>query len=76
MIGEKIREYREGRGYSVEELGKLCEFGKDAKRIIADFEEDKGFPDIEKLKKVAEVLAVPLEVLCPVACKECPYKKQ
>ena len=76
MIGEKIKEYRERRGYSREELGRLCGFGRTSEDVIARFERDEGFPDLEKLKKIAEVLYVPLEVLCPVPCRECPYKKK
>lgn len=76
MIGEAIREYRDRRGFSREELGRLCGFGRDGAEIIARFERNEGFPDLEKLKRVAEVLSVPLEVLCPVACRECPYKKE
>lgn len=76
MIGEVIKEYRERRGLSREELGRQCGFGCDSERIIAAFERDAGFPDLEKLKKVADVLSVPLEVLCPVACMECPYTKK
>ena len=72
MIGEKIKEYRERRGYSREELGRLCGFGRNSEDVIARFERDEGFPDLEKLKKIAEVLYVPLEVLCPVPCRECP----
>lgn len=73
MIGEKIKEYRDRRGYSGAELGRLCGFGSNSDAIIAGFERDEGFPDLEKLKKIAEVLCVPLEVLCPVACMDCPY---
>ena len=76
MIGEKIREYRDRRGYSREELGRLCGFGRDAEKIIAGFENDEGFPDLEKLKRIATALYVPLEVLCPVPCRECPYEKR
>lgn len=76
MIGEAIREYRDRRGFSREELGRLCGFGKSGAEIIAKFENNEGFPDLEKLKRVAEVLSVPLEVLCPVPCRECPYRKK
>lgn len=76
MIGEAIKEYRKRRGLSREELGRKCGFECDSERIIAAFERDAGFPDLEKLKKVAETLWVPLEVLCPVACRECPYEKE
>lgn len=76
LIGEKIKEYRDRRGYSREELGRLCGFGRNSETIIAGYERDEGFPDLEKLKKIAEVLYVPLEVLCPVPCRECPYGKK
>lgn len=76
MIGEKIKEYRDRRGYSREELGRLCGFGRNSEAVIAGFERDEGFPDLEKLKKIAEILYVPLEVLCPVPCMECPYRKK
>ncbi len=76
MIGEAIKEYRDIRGFSREELGRLCGFGQSGGSIIAAFERDAGFPDLEKLKKVADVLSVPLEILCPVACMECPYTKK
>lgn len=76
MIGEKIKVYRDKRGYSREELGRLCGFGENSEVIIAGFERDEGFPDLTKLKKIAEVLWVPLEVLCPVPCRECLYKKK
>ena len=75
MIGEAIREYRDRRGFSREELGRLCGFGKSGGEIIASFARDEGLPDLEKLKLVAEALSVPLEVLCPVPCRECPYRK-
>lgn len=75
MIGEKIKEYRDRRGYSQKELGELCGFGSEGKALIEGFERDEGFPDLERLKRIAEVLSVPLEVLCPVACCECPYRK-
>ncbi len=76
LIGEKIKEYRDRRGYSKEELGRLCGFGRKGEALIAGFERDEGFPDLEKLKRIAEVLSVPLEVLCPVACCECPFRKK
>lgn len=76
MIGEAIKEYREKRGFSREELRRRCGFGCDGEKIIEAFERDEGFPDLEKLKKVAEALSVSLEVLCPVACRECPFKKK
>lgn len=76
MLGEKIKEYRDKRGFSRIELGRLCGFGRDAEKIIAGFERNEGFPDLEKLKKIAEVLCVPLEVLCPVPCRECPYRNK
>jgi len=76
LIGEKIKEYRDRSGYTRMELGQLCGFGSDSETVIAGFERDEGFPDLEKLKKIAEVLCVPLEVLCPVPCRECPYGKK
>lgn len=76
MVGEKIKEYREKRGFSREELGRRCGFGCDGERVISEFEQDKGFPDLDKLKRIAEELWVPLEVLCPVPCRECPYRKK
>lgn len=76
MIGEAIKEYRERRGLSREELGRRCGFGSDGEKIIEAFERDEGFPDLEKLKKVAEALWVPLEVLCSVPCRECPYRRK
>ena len=76
MIGKAIKEYREKRGLSIKELGRRCGFGSDGERIIEAFERDEGFPDLEKLKKVAEVLWVPLEVLCPVPCREFPFEKK
>jgi DNA-binding helix-turn-helix protein len=76
LIGKAIKEYREKRGLSIKELGRRCGFGSDGERIIEAFERDEGFPDLEKLKKVAEVLWVPLEVLCPVPCRECPFEKK
>lgn len=76
MIGEAIKEYRERRNLSREELGRRCGFGCDGERIIEAFERDEGFPDLEKLKKVAEALWVPLEVLCPIPCRECPYERK
>ena len=76
MIGETIREYRARRGFSRKELGRRCGFGKNSEQIIEAFERNEGFPDLEKLKIVAEVLSVPLEVLCPVPCRECPYAKK
>lgn len=51
MIGEAIKEYRERRGFSREELGRRCGFGCDGEIIIEAFERDEGFPDLEKLKK-------------------------
>jgi len=75
VIGESIREYRDRRGFSKEELGRLCGFGRDGAEIIARFERNEGFPDLEKLKRVAEVLSVPLEVLWPVPFRECPYRE-
>jgi len=76
LIGEKIREYRDKRGFSRRDLAALCGFGRNGESIIAGFERDEGFPDIEKLKKIAEALYVPLEVLCPYPCRECPYEKK
>ena len=76
MIGEKIKEYRDRRGFSREELGRRCGFGCDGERVIAEFEQDKGFPNLDKLKRIAEELWVPLEVLCPVPWREGPYRKK
>ncbi len=76
MVGEKIKEYRDRRGYSREELGRLCGFGGNSETIIAGFEREEGFPDLDKLERIAEVLCVPLEVLCPVPCRSCPYRKR
>ena len=73
MVGEKIKEYRERRGFSREELGRRCGFGCDGERVISGFERDEGFPDLDKLERIAEVLCVPLEVLCSVPCRECPF---
>lgn len=73
MIGEKIKEYRDRRGYSRAELGRLCGFGSNSEAIIFGFERDEGFPDLDKLERIAEVLCVPLEVLCSVPCRECPF---
>lgn len=76
MIGEKIKEYRDRRGYSRADLGRRCGFGSNSEAIISGFERDEGFPDLDKLERIAEELWVPLEVLCPVPCRECPYRKK
>ena len=73
MIGEKIKEYRDRRGYSRAEVGRLCGFGSNSEAIISGFERDEGFPDLDKLERIAEVLCVPLEVFGSVPCRECPF---
>lgn len=76
LIGEKIKEYRDRRGYSREELGRLCGFGRNSEAVIARFEHDEGLPDLEKLKKIAEVLEVSVEDLAGVECRSCPYRRR
>ena len=76
LVGKKIKEYRDRKGFSRSELGAICGFRGDGESVIAMLEREEGFPDLDKLKKVAEALSVPLEILCPVPCRKCPYMEK
>ena len=59
-LGEKIRNARKYRGLSQERLSeKLCV----SRSAIAKWETDKGMPDVENLKLLAQLLGVSLDSL-------------
>ena len=59
-LGEKIREARKGCGLSQEQLAQMLCVSRSA---VAKWETDKGLPDVENLKALAQLLHVSIESL-------------
>lgn len=59
-LGERIRSYRKQRQLSQAELGRLT---GSHPRLISKYENGEAAPSVEKLKKLAEALRVPTDVL-------------
>ena len=66
-IGEIIREKRIIKGYSQEQLGLLCGYKSvgSAKNAVQYWEYGKKYVPVERIRKVAEILEIPLNYLIP-----------
>lgn len=64
-IGETIKEARIKKGLTQKQLGELCGYEKAADCMIRDWERDKRPVPIDKLRRLAAALDLPLESLIP-----------
>ena len=59
-LGEKLKEARKRVGLSQEQLSEKLNVSRSA---VAKWETDKGFPDIENLKALSQLLGVDIDYL-------------
>ena len=65
-FGEKLKDARRSAGYSQEELAEKLAVSRSA---IAKWETNKGMPDINNLKIIAQILNVSIDYLLDDGCK-------
>ena len=65
-IGELVYEKRRLKGYTQTKLGELCGYkGLSAKVTVQNWEHGRALIPIDKVRKVSEVLGIPIQHLVP-----------
>lgn len=59
-IGQRLRYFRQERGYSVKELSEKCSVSE---RMIYGYERDERIPPIKVLEKMCEVLKADSKII-------------
>ena len=66
MISEIIKERRKALRLTQQQLGELCGYtGRNAERMVQQWEHDLRPVPLEKLRPLAQALQIPLDLLIP-----------